>query len=58
MGENAFALRVNGAKPRELDAVVLHRRDGTRSTTPLRPPWGEGFPLGPSDEESSQSEDE
>lgn len=41
MGENAFGVRVGGAQARGPDTVVLHRRDGTRRTIPLRPPWGE-----------------
>lgn len=35
MGENAFGVRVEGAKPRELGNVILHRRDGTTKSIPL-----------------------
>ena len=35
MGENAFGIRVEGAKPSELDTVVLHRRDGTANNIGL-----------------------
>jgi hypothetical protein len=35
MGENAFGIRVEGAKPSELDIVVLHRRDGTTNNIGL-----------------------
>ncbi|MGH8586432.1 MAG: hypothetical protein ACREWE_09705 [Gammaproteobacteria bacterium] len=33
MGENAFGIRVEGAKPSELATLVLHRRDGTTTTS-------------------------
>jgi hypothetical protein len=35
MGENAFGIRVDGAKLSELDAVLLQRHDGTTARIPI-----------------------
>ena len=43
MGENAFGLRVDDAPGSALQALVLHRRDGTRNELNLRIPAGDDF---------------